>query len=152
MTRERSSVSWGLRGLVVSALLVLTGCGDVPELAGTYEDPGQPGLRYEFRPDLTWTATWESRVPAGIFAQGAARRLEGAYVLRGRRLELTCRAVLERDPMSLGFVPVRSFDGGGELLLRSYDHGFTLEEGALVPARGDHPFGGGRLMPAAGAD
>jgi hypothetical protein len=75
-------------------------------------------LRYEFRPDLTWTATWESRVPAGIFAQGSARRLEGVYVLRGRRLELRCRAVLERDPMSLGFVPVRSFDGDGELLLR----------------------------------
>jgi hypothetical protein len=152
MTRKRSSAGWGLRGLMLSALLGLAGCGDAPELANTYDAPERPGLRYEFRPDLTWTATWESRVPAGIFAQGAARRLEGVYVLRGRRLELTCRAVLERDPMSLGFVPVRSFDGDGELLLRSYDHGFTLEEGALVPVQGDHPFGGGRLLPVSGAD
>lgn len=152
MTSGRTSANRGLRGLMLSALLGLAGCGDAPELANGYDAPERPGLRYEFRPDLTWTATWESRVPAGIFAQGSARRLEGVYVLRGRRLELTCRAVLERDPMSLGFVPVRSFDGDGELLLRSYDHGFTLEEGALVPVQGDHPFGGERLVPVAGAD
>ena len=152
MTSERRAANRGLRVVMWSALLGLAGCADAPELANAYDDPERPGLRYEFRPDLTWTATWESRVPAGIFAQGSARRLEGVYVLRGRRLELTCRAVLERDPMSLGFVPVRSFDGDGELLLRSYDHGFTLEEGALVPAREDHPFGGERLVPAAGTD
>ncbi|MEX1110820.1 MAG: hypothetical protein WEB31_03370 [Chthoniobacterales bacterium] len=152
MTGERSAARLALRGIALVALLVLAGCGEAPELSGAYDDPGRPGLRYEFRPDLTWTATWESKVPAGIFAQGAARRLEGVYVLRGRRLELTCHQVLERDPMSLGFGPVRSFDGAGELLLRGYDHGFTLEEGALVPAREDHPFGGGRLVPVAGTD
>jgi hypothetical protein len=152
MRRRRSSVRAQLRGFSLAVLLAVAGCGETPELSGAYEDPARPGLRYEFGPDASWTATWESRVPSGIFAQGAARRLEGSYTRRGRRLELSCRAVLERDPVSLAFVPVRSFDGGGDLLLRSYDHGFTLEEGVLVPEQEDHPFGGGRLVPAAKAD
>lgn len=152
MRMRRSFAFARLRSVLLAVVFGAGGCGKAPELAGAYEDPARPGLRYEFGPEATWTATWENRVPSGIFSQGAARRLEGVYARRGRRLELSCRAVLERDPMGLGFVPVRSFDGGGELLLRSYDHAFMMEEGTLVPVREDHPFGGGRLVPAAVGD
>lgn len=126
--------------------LSLSGCGKV-EVAGRYVDAAQPGLVYEFRADGTWTAVWERKVPMGMFAQGAARRLGGVYELRGRRVFLTCRTVEERDPVSVGFVPVGAVDGEREALHLGYDHGFEWHEGRLRPLETDHPFGGGELVP-----
>lgn len=125
------------------------GCNKA-EVAGSYRDTSQPDLVYDFRPDGTWTAIWEKKVPMGLFAQGSARRLQGTYEIRGRELRLTCLSVEERDPVSVGFAPVRTFDGEGDSLLRGYDHGFSVEEGKLVPLQPDHPFGGGELMPDQG--
>jgi hypothetical protein len=136
---------WALVALL-GALGGLAGCEKV-EVAGRYRDPSQAGLAYEFLPDGTWTATWEKKVPMGLFLQGEARRLSGVYELRGRRLELTCRAVEERDPVSVGFAPVRVYDGDDEALRRQYDHGFEVREGTLVPLEPEHPFGGGELVP-----
>jgi hypothetical protein len=56
-------------------------------------------------------------------------------------------SVEERDPVSVGFAPVRVFDGDSDSLLRSYHHGFLVEEDKLVPSEPDHPFGGGELVP-----
>jgi hypothetical protein len=131
---------------LLCALVGLAGCEKV-EVAGRYRDPSQEGLFYELRPDGTWTAEWEKKVPMGLFPQGEARRLQGVYELRGRRLELTCLAVEERDPVSVGFAPVRVHDGDGEALRRQYDHAFDVREGTLVPLDPDHPFGGGELVP-----
>jgi len=139
------------RGLVLCLVVLgLAGCGKI-ELAGQYRDVSQQDLIYEFRPDGTWTALWESKVPMGLFAQGSARRLQGTYELRGRRLRLTCLAVEERDPVSVDFAPVRIFDGDDEALRRGYDHGFEVSEGRLLPAEPDHPFGGGELVPVGDA-
>ena len=132
--------------LLSMVAVVLSGCGKV-ELAPRYRDVAQAGLVYEFRPDGTWTATWENKVPMGIFVQGSARRLGGVYDLRGRRLRLTCQSVEERDPVGGIFQPVRVFDGTDETLLRGYDHGFEVQEGKLQPSQPDHPFGGGELVP-----
>lgn len=129
----------------------LTGCEKV-EVAGSYRDASQQDLVYEFRPDGTWTAVWENKVPMGLFAQGSARRLQGTYELSGRRLRLTCLSVEERDPVSVSFVPVRIHDGNNEALRRGYDHEFEVREGRLVPSEPDHPFGGGELVPVGGAE
>ena len=138
------------RSLAVSFALLwgggLAGCEKV-EVAGRYRDVSQPGLVYDFRPDGTWTAVWEKKIPMGLFSQGSARRLQGTYELRGRRLRLTCLSVEERDPVSVGFVPVRIYDGDGDALRRGYDHGFEVREGRLVPSEPEHPFGGGELVP-----
>lgn len=126
--------------------VALSGCGKV-ELAPRYRDVAQATLIYEFRADGTWTATWENKVPMGVFVQGSARRVGGVYELRGRRLRLTCQSVSERDPVGGVFQPVRVFDGNDEALLRGYDHGFEMQEGKLQPSEPDHPFGGGELVP-----
>jgi hypothetical protein len=132
--------------LAVAFAVAMAGC-EKPQVAGRYRDASQTDLVYEFRPDGTWTAVWEKKVPMGLFAQGSARRLQGTYELRGRQLRLTCLSVDERDPVSVDFAPVRVFDGEGEVLFRGYDHGFVVEEGKLVPSEPDHPFGGGELVP-----
>lgn len=132
-------------------VLSLSACQKM-EIAGVYRDENRNDLRYEFRSDGTWTAVWESIVPAGMFVQSAARRLEGTYSLRGRRLELVCTAVLERDPAGLGFVPVRVFGSDSDKMRESYGHGFVVEEGRLVPTEPDHPFGGGVLEPVANSE
>ena len=138
------------RKLALIAMLVtpggLAGCGKV-EVAGRYRDASQESLLYEFLPDGTWTAVWEKKVPMGLFAQGSARRLQGVYEVRGRRLQLTCLAVEERDPVSVGFAPVRFHDGENETLQRQYNHSFEVREGTLLPSEPDHPFGGGELVP-----
>lgn len=142
------------RGWAMALVLVwgggLAGCEKI-EVVGRYRDASQPGLVYDLRADGTWTAVWENKVPMGLFAQGAARRLEGTYELRGRRLRLTCLSVAERDPVSVGFVPVRVHDGDDDTLRRGYDHGFEVREGRLVPTEPDHPFGGGELVSAGDA-
>ena len=135
-----------LFALAVGFAVAVAGCEKL-EVAGRYRDASQTDLVYEFRPDGTWTAIWEKKVPMGLFAQGSARRLQGTYDLRGRRLRLTCLSVEERDPVSVGFAPVRVFDGDSDSLLRSYHHGFLVEEDKLVPSEPDHPFGGGELVP-----
>lgn len=122
----------------------LAGCEKV-EVTGRYRDASQELLIYEFLPDGTWAAVWEKKVPMGLFAQGSARRLRGVYELRGRRLQLTCLALEERDPVSVAFAPVRVHDG--EALRKQYDHGFEVREGTLVPLEPEHPFGGGELVP-----
>jgi hypothetical protein len=142
-----------LHRAVVIGLLAggVAGCEKV-EVVGIYRDVSQADLVYEFRPDGTWTALWENKVPMGLFAQGSARRLQGTYDLRGRQLRLTCLAVEERDPTSVGFVPVRVFDGDDGALLRGYDHGFEVRRGRFLPTEPDHPFGGGELVPAEAAE
>lgn len=148
---KRRALRLGAAFVVLGALGGgLAGCEKV-EVAGRYRDASQEGLVYEFRPDGTWTAVWEKKVPMGLFAQGSARRLQGVYELRGRRLQLTCLAVEERDPVSVGFAPVRVHDGDDETLRRQYDHGFEVREGQLVPLQPDHPFGGGELVPVGDA-
>lgn len=124
----------------------LCGCEKI-DVTGSYRDASQEGLVYEFLPNGTWTAVWEKKVPMGLFAQGSARKLQGVYEVRGRRMQLTCLAVEERDPVSVGFAPVRVHDGDDEALRRQYDHGFEVREGSLVPLEPDHPFGGGELVP-----
>ena len=135
-----------LFALVAALVVAVAGC-QRPEVTGRYRDASQVDLVYEFRPDGTWTAVWEKKVPMGLFAQGSARRLQGTYALRGRRLELKCLSLEERDPVSVDFAPVRVFDGDSDDLLRGYDHGFFVEEDKLVPSEPDHPFGGGELVP-----
>jgi len=142
-------ISSGLRrcslcALAAALVVAVAGCQRA-EVTGRYRDASQADLVYEFRPDGTWTAVWEKKVPMGMFAQGSARRLQGTYSLRGRKLELTCLSVEERDPVSVDFAPVRVFDGDD--LLRGYNHGFVVKEGKLVSSEPDHPFGGGELVP-----
>lgn len=136
---------------LLGALAGLCGCRKV-EVAGRYRNPSQEALFYEFRPDGTWTAEWEKKVPMGLFLQGESRRLQGSYELRGHRLELTCLAVEERDPVRVGFAPVRLHDGNDEALRRAYDHAFEVREGTLVPLEPGHPFGGGKLVPLGAAE
>lgn len=127
----------------------LAGCDKV-EVTGRYRDASHADLIYEFRPDGTWTATWENKVPLGMFAQGAARRIGGTYEIRGRHVRLTCLTVEERDPVGGHFHSVRVFDGDNEALRRAYDHGFEAGDEGLRPQRADHPFGGGLLVPERG--
>ena len=138
-------------GLALAWCGGLTGCEKI-DVTGRYRDASQPELVYEFRADGTWTAVWENKVPMGLFSQGSARRLQGTYELRGRRLRLTCLSVEERDPVSVGFTPVRVYDGSDETLRREYDHGFELRDGRFVPSEPDHPFGGGELVPVGDAE
>ena len=132
--------------LAVACAVALAGC-EKADVTGRYRDASQPDLVYDFREDGTWTAVWEKKVPMGLFARGSARRLQGSYEVRGRRLLLTCLSVEERDPVSVDFVPVRVFDGSDETLRRGYDHGFEVKDGKLHPSKQDHPFGGGELVP-----
>jgi len=132
--------------LGVGFAVAMAGC-EKPEVTGRYRDASHADLVYEFRPDGTWTALWEKKVPMGLFAQGSARRLQGTYDLRGRQLRLTCLSVEERDPVGVDFAPVRVFDGDSDSLLRGYNHGFVVQENKLVPSEPDHPFGGGELVP-----
>ena len=141
----------GARHSLVFAVAVAFAVGaagcERAEVKGRYRDVAQTDLVYDFRPDGTWTAVWEKKVPMGLFAQGSARRLRGTYEVRGRQIRLTCLSVEERDPVSVGFEPVRALEGDGDSMLRVYDHGFASEEGKLVPLQPDHPFGGGELVP-----
>lgn len=129
--------------LALAVAWATAGCGKV-EVDGVYQDARRPEVVYDFRPDATWVATMEMKVPVGLLPYGSGRRLEGVYELKGRRLELRCRAVYERDPVSGEFRPVRIFDGDDETLLRGYDHVLVVVDGTLRSAEGDaeeYPFG-----------
>lgn len=146
-----ADVSWqgfrGLRWLPATLALAATGCGKV-EVGGVYRDVDRPEVVYEFRPDATWMASIEMKVPVGLLPYGSGRKLEGVYRLRGSTLELTCQSVVERDPVSGEYRAVGSFDGGGEELLRGYDHSFTVEDGTLRVLGEAQPFGSGELTAA----
>lgn len=144
MTDISSPRSRGLHWLPVALALAVAGCGKV-EVGGVYHDTDRPEVVYEFRPDATWTATLEMKVPLGLLPHGSGRKLEGVYRLRGSTLELDCRSVDERDPVSGEYRAVRVFDGDGDELLRGYDHSFTVEGGILRVLGEAHPFGSGEL-------
>jgi len=143
----RRGRSWLPAGLV----LVAAGCGKVA-VDGTYREAGRPEVVYEFRPDATWSATMEIKVPLGLLPHGSGRRLAGVYRRQGSTLELTCQSVEERDPVSGEYRAVRIFDGDDESLLRGYDHAFTVEGGTLRATGEGHPFGSGELVPVEAAE
>lgn len=132
------------RWWAVALVLAVGGCGQV-EVDGIYRDAGRPEVVYEFRPDATWTATMENKVPLGLLPHGSGRKLEGVYRRQGSTLELTCQSVDERDPVSGEYRRVRIFDGDDESLLRGYDHAYTVDGGTLRALGEGHPFGSGDL-------
>jgi hypothetical protein len=148
-------ISWQLgRGwswVPAALVLVAAGCGKVA-VDGTYRDAGLPEVVYEFRPDATWTAKMEKKVPLGLLPHGSGRKLTGVYRLQGSTLELTCRSVEERDPVSGDYRAVRIIDGDDESLLRGYDHEFTVEGGTLRALGEGYPFGSGELVPVEAAE
>jgi len=136
--------SRGWRWLAAVLVLAGAGCGKV-EVGGIYHDADRPEVVYELRPDATWTATLEMKVPLGLLPHGSGRKLEGVYRLRGSTLELECRSVHERDPVSGEYRAVRVFDGDSDELLQGYDHSFAVEGGTLRVLGEAHPFGSGEL-------
>jgi len=108
------------------AAAIPVGCGR-KDITGDYRDTENPAIRYEFRPDGSWTATLSLKVPAGLFAHGAGQRLEGTYSRSGETLELKCAARFREDPVSGEFSEDRGEGAGGA------DHMFLIQEGVLVP-------------------
>lgn len=105
-------------------LVVVTGCGR-RDVEGVYRDVSDPSIRYELRDDGSWSAELIVEIPAGVFAHGASRRLDGTYNRSGSLLELVCLNASRQDPISGEYRP----EGAAAL----YNHLLSAEEDSLVP-------------------
>lgn len=111
--------------LALAAIASLVGCGREP-VGGTYRDAMNPGIRYEFGQDGTWSAESIVEVPAGVFPHGAGRRLAGIFTRSGDTLELVCSSATRQDPISGEF---REEENDAS----SFSHRLLAEQGSLFP-------------------
>jgi len=105
-------------------LVVMTGCGR-RAVEGVYRDVADPSIRYELRDDGSWSAELIVEIPAGVFAYGANRRLDGTYRRSGSLVELACLNASRQDPISGEYRP--------EGAAAQYNHLLSAEEDFLVP-------------------